>query len=514
MNPTVTATKQDPNGTWQNTLSNGQVITSANPNSIYAVSPSNVNPATQYMMGSAPTVISNETKKTQVTDMLNQASKLSQSRGQTTNGEIVRNADGSVVQDNYQDPELPQGSTPIYGSVNGQANRVVGYNTPNLDNGALTPTYFDSNSSTPAQSPEEKAYYDLLDQMKANTDAQTARAIASIQQKSQLLKQQQQQINQAQQAGIQNALLTGGVTGQGSSSQYAPISSENIVAAQMNYGVQQLAALDAQEQDLINSAQAAGDAKDFQILEKRLAMVEEKRKEKTQLTEDLNKKIADQNEKARETLLQSTRDNAIADLFSQGITDPKEMLKALNKSGVSFTLKEIDDGLKNIASIVGHTTDDGTPDPKSLTLDAKEFYALKEAGQLPESILSLPTDAEQLNAYLRNKAIAKKAPANPKTPTSTKPLVSGKLTYTKQDVQEDKSALEASRGADHFVDPTIYEKLYKAWISAGGLLADFLAVYPPKTYVNPENDWLPVFLRPAGKSTTTSSGGKTTIDDL
>lgn len=446
----------------------------------------------------APTVISNETKKNQVTDMLTQTKNLSQSRGQTTNGEVTQNADGSVVQDNYQEPNLPQGATPIYGSVNGQANRIVGYNNPDLTSGALTPTYFDSNSSTPAETPEEKSYNQILDQMKATTDANTARVIASIQQKSALLKQQQQQINAAQQAGTQNALLMGGVTGQGSSSQYAPISSENIVAAQMNYGVQQLASLDAQEQDLINEAQAAGDTQNFKLLEKKLALVEEKKKEKAKVAEDLNKKIVEQNEKAREKMIESTRDNALANLFSQGITEPQKLLEALNGNGGDFTLKEINDGLKNIGKSIG------TLDPKDLTLDAKEFYALKEQGQIPKSILDLPTDAEQLNAYLRNKAVAKKAPANPKATT-----VSGKLTYTKEDLAEDSKILEASRGADSYVDPTIYQNLYNAWVKNGGLLKDFLLKFPPKNYVNPKNDWLPVFLRPATPKTTSSKTSST-----
>lgn len=350
MNPTVSATKQDSNGTWQNTLSNGQVITSANPNSIYAVSPSNVNPSTQYMMGPAPTVVSNETKKTQVTDMMNQAKQLSQSRGQTTNGEVTQNADGSVVQDNYQDPVLPPNSSPIYGSVNGQPNRIIGYNEADLATGAKIPTYFDSNSDTPAESPEEQAYNKILDQMKATTDANTARTIASIQQKSALLKEQQKQINAAQQAGTRTALLMGGVTGQGSSAQYAPISSENIVAAQMNYGVQQLAALDAQEQDLINEAQIAGDTQNFKLLEKKLALAEAKREEKAKVAEELNKKIMEQNEKARERIMQASRDNALADLYDQGVTDPKELLKLLNGSGGDFTLKEVREGVANMAT--------------------------------------------------------------------------------------------------------------------------------------------------------------------
>jgi hypothetical protein len=80
---------------------------------------------------------------------------------------------------------------------------------------------------------------------------------------------------------------------------------------------------------------------------------------------------------------------------------------------------------------------------------------------------------------------------------STKGVVrSGGLEYSPQDAKEDSQALEASRGDDGYVDPAIYQKLYKLWISNGGLLKDFLLKYPPKDYVNPENTWLPPFLLP------------------
>ena|SRR3990167_5643066 len=73
---------------------------------------------------------------------------------------------------------------------------------------------------------------------------------------------------------------------------------------------------------------------------------------------------------------------------------------------------------------------------------------------------------------------------------------SGNLEYTREDYSEDASQLEQSRGSDGWVDPTIYQKLYDAWVSSGGKIADFVKTYPPEQYVNPENDWLPVYLRP------------------
>lgn len=73
---------------------------------------------------------------------------------------------------------------------------------------------------------------------------------------------------------------------------------------------------------------------------------------------------------------------------------------------------------------------------------------------------------------------------------------SGALTYTRSDYSDDASTLEQSRGTDGWVDPGIYQKLYDAWVSNGGKIADFVKTYPPVQYINPDNDWLPPYLRP------------------
>jgi hypothetical protein len=86
--------------------------------------------------------------------------------------------------------------------------------------------------------------------------------------------------------------------------------------------------------------------------------------------------------------------------------------------------------------------------------------------------------------------------------TTTETTKSGGLVYTGQMAKEDSAVLEASRGPDGYVDPTIYLQLYSEWIKAGGLLKDFLTMYAPKNYVNPANTWLPPFLMPTSTSSS------------
>ena len=83
-------------------------------------------------------------------------------------------------------------------------------------------------------------------------------------------------------------------------------------------------------------------------------------------------------------------------------------------------------------------------------------------------------------------------------------LVSGQLSYSTQDYNDDAIALEQSRGADGWVNPAVYQQLYQSWITSGGLADDFAQVFPPEQYANPANTWLPGALRNTrGQSTRT-----------
>lgn len=195
---------------------------------------------------------------------------------------------------------------------------------------------------------EDDAIQANLEMMKKTSDAVTADLISTIQSRFAQRKAEQADINNRQNKGITNALLMGGATGQGSSAQYAPISSEGIVGAQESYGVKRLAELDAQEADLIAEAKNAQRSGDFKLLEEKNRLIEKKRDEKIAEAKVLNDKIAKQNEKIREQEFRASRDTAIADLYAQGITSPTEILKALNETGGDMTLSEVDDALKSI----------------------------------------------------------------------------------------------------------------------------------------------------------------------
>ena len=75
-----------------------------------------------------------------------------------------------------------------------------------------------------------------------------------------------------------------------------------------------------------------------------------------------------------------------------------------------------------------------------------------------------------------------------KPPVDTKPKKSGNLSYTGADISEGAGYLEKSRGEDGFASATIYNAMYKAWVDRGGLITDFIKLYPPAKYVNPSDE--------------------------
>ena len=214
-------------------------------------------------------------------------------------------------------------------------------------------------NGTPVRTPEQIANdteisdYDKqimanIDNLQSTSDASTSALIDNIRQKYNQRRAEQTDINRAQNNGVNNALLMGGVTGAGSSAQYAPISSEGIIGAQEAYGIKQLSALDAEEQDLIAAAKAAQASNNFKILDMKNQEIEKKRAEKIKVAEELNKSIAETNKKLREQSEQANKDLNISNLYIQGVTDPIEIMKTLNESGGNYTLTQVSDTLAKI----------------------------------------------------------------------------------------------------------------------------------------------------------------------
>lgn len=107
---------------------------------------------------------------------------------------------------------------------------------------------------------------------------------------------------------------------------------------------------------------------------------------------DTSKAVSD----ARKTLIQSSRDNAIAGIISQGVTNPTEILNYLNNDAKGnqigdFTADEVSKAVKALAP---------ENDLDKLSGATRDFYILKAHGQLPQGVTSLPEN-QQMFAYLK-----------------------------------------------------------------------------------------------------------------
>lgn len=341
--------------------------------------------------------------------------------------------------------------------------------TPNGSGGweAGGMTYAAPPAFIPGDDPETKAQNAIIGQLMTSTDSSTRAQISSITNQYNQLIQQQQTANASQSDSISQTLIQGG------SSRYAPISSAGIVAATTSYGLQKIAALVAEEQGLIQTAKNAQATGNQSALQKALDAIDKTKAAKVAAAKTVSDNLAKANQDLADKKMQQTTDNAIAALYTAGTKDPATIVKNLSAQGITVTAADVGDALKALYPDVA----------KDLPTSAQEYEYAKKNGYTGTYTQYQNDDAN------RKRSIAGGAGGE-------KSSLSGTLTYTAKDHAEDSAALNASRGADGFVDPALYQKLYTAWAANGGVLEDFLTTYPPKNYVNPANTWLPSYLMP------------------
>lgn len=144
----------------------------------------------------------------------------------------------------------------------------------------------------------------LIDSTIKNMDARSASMMENIKTRFAQRRAQQENIN---------ARLLGGTTVAGIRSgrnRYATEIQDSIIAAQESAGLQRIAELDAQEQQLLLEAEAANDDKQYRLLTDRMGAYEKASKEKRQAVLDLFQ-ITQQNEQLAIQKSQEARQNLI-----------------------------------------------------------------------------------------------------------------------------------------------------------------------------------------------------------
>lgn len=317
---------------------------------------------------------------------------------------------------------------------------------------------------------------ELLAGLKMSLDSSTFSQINAVHQQFDMLRQQQQEANARADKTRTTLNIKSGAA------RYAPLDAAGTALAQTSYGLRQIQKLDADENSAIAQVRAAQQSGNFQLMSKAMDVVEATRKAK----QDAAQKVADQlsaaNAKMLEARTKASRDEAIADLVGQGITDPAKLLNSLNEyndgtsTGGNFTLDEVKKALTNLQT----------------TKEKDDIYkfANDDVGKLLGAGLSMPVvqavqdyyngraDATVLEGLTTSqkaaiqKALVGKVPTAPAdenafkfTPSQKSQLLSGN--FTASDINNMQTDL-AAHGIDAVIQglPEDQQKLVKRVLSA------------------------------------------------
>ncbi len=291
----------------------------------------------------------------------------------------------------------------------------------------------------------------MFDPLRERLDAATLGTVNGIRSQYKSLRTAQMQANEAAQTTTMGALLNAG-------GRYAPANMANRMLAETTFGIQALQNLNDQEDSAIAKAQAAHDAEDYKLMVESLDRAETIREKKQAKAEELMTKVSEANKKLQEDRYRASRDEAIASLITQGITDPTQMIDLLNKyedgtpTGGNFTAEEIEKTLGNL-TVSGSAQD--------LPADLETFEYIRNNFGLPADIAALPQD-EQYFAYLAKVKRAETAPKAPGSEGGYTPTELRKLRNAGIDADDTAAADKFLYGEEEVSVPTWEEYLAAA----------------------------------------------------
>lgn len=229
----------------------------------------------------------------------------------------------------------------------------------------------------------------IYEQQIGLVDQSTQAVLDSIKNKYGELAKEQRAANEAASRSAQSFNIRSGI------SRYTGGTASSIQNSVISSGIRALSKLASDEFSLIMQAESARADKKYTLFAEKRSELKAIRDEKKKTLIELQKEIQKKTDEARKQLVQASRDDAVASLLAQGVTDPALMLNYLNFDEKGnrvgdFTAKEVSDTLKSLAP---------ESNIEKLSGATRDFFILKGMNQLPANILGLPED-QQLFAYL------------------------------------------------------------------------------------------------------------------
>lgn len=241
----------------------------------------------------------------------------------------------------------------------------------------------------------------IYEMIRNETDSYTKWMMENIQRQYGILKQQQDEINKSQEAGRMRGLLMSG-------GQYTPLQFTDVMALQKTSSLRKIAALDAEEMNLLAQAKQAQSQKNIELMSNALNRAEAVRKERQAVAQKESERISAENAKLQERERQANNDALITKAISTiKSSEPSAILNELRNQGATdITMEEITSYLKSVADLTGAKSE------KQINSALEAFYDLKDrTGGLPTDILALPDEASRMFEFLKryNAATAKVA---------------------------------------------------------------------------------------------------------
>jgi len=183
-----------------------------------------------------------------------------------------------------------------------------------------------------------KEINDSLEKYKINAPIENQRMIDQIKAKYDKKKAILEQ-NMANLVGVHEKMgyASGG-------NRYTQGQSAGILTNDANNLLIKMSELESLEAGELLDASNARNQNDWDLLQKKMSALDKLNNDKIQALKDLNQIASDELKKTT----QASKETAIADLYSQGVTDVAGIVKGLANKGIVTTIKETAEALKNI----------------------------------------------------------------------------------------------------------------------------------------------------------------------
>lgn len=166
----------------------------------------------------------------------------------------------------------------------------------------------------------------LIESMQSRLDERSSQMMDSIKQRFALRREQQKRTNEAVLAGTRTAGIRSG------RNRYATELQDSILAAEESAGLQRIAELDAQEQQLLLEAQAANDEKSYKLLADKISAYDKASSEKRKAVLDLfqisqqQEQMAIERSREARAEIEFERSQAEADALNLAVSNFDELM--------------------------------------------------------------------------------------------------------------------------------------------------------------------------------------------